>query len=223
MSQFYIATTRFTNETFFKNQQYKDKLNINGAIYGSPMRVKDTLPLDCNIFVIEMNNSKNKIEGIGLIKNYTHHDKYYRIYHDESYYPGTVKKIRFNKNGEKSFDIIYHDDETETEVDACFVQLKTKEKRDILKGDEILVNCRKRPNKDYNRYVYKGRKRIDVNIIDDPYFKKVITVLEQLLFKGARHVKRCQGISQLPKWIIQNKYKFDFIKCFNNMFNKYLK
>ena len=63
MSQFYIATTRFTNETFFKNQQYKDKLNINGAIYGSPMRVKDTLPLDCNIFVIEMKINSGAAES----------------------------------------------------------------------------------------------------------------------------------------------------------------
>ena len=33
----------------------------------------------------DQNNSKNKIEGIGLIRNRTHVDKYYKIYHEGNY------------------------------------------------------------------------------------------------------------------------------------------
>ena len=64
---------------------------------------------------------------------------------------------------------------------------------------------------------------MDVCDIQDPYYKKVIEVLEQLLFKGQRHCKRAHGITQLPNWILNNKYEYDFVKCFNNLFNKYLK
>ena len=32
-----------------------------------------------------MNNSKNKIEGISLIRNFNHFDKYYKIYQDGNY------------------------------------------------------------------------------------------------------------------------------------------
>jgi hypothetical protein len=32
-----------------------------------------------------MNNSKNRIEGIGLIRNRTHVDRYYKIYHEGNY------------------------------------------------------------------------------------------------------------------------------------------
>jgi len=92
-----------------------------------------------SFYVIEMNNSQNKIQGIGLIINKHHPDKYYRIYNDQ----------------------------------------------------------------DYNRYIYKGKKRLDVSIITDPYYKKVIEVLEQLLFKGERHCKRAQGITELPHWILK--------------------
>jgi len=159
MSNKFIATTRFNDDTFNQNHQYKNKINNKGCIYGSPIPIKNNIPLESYVYIIEMNNSKNKIQGIGLIINKHCLDKYYRIYQEQ----------------------------------------------------------------DYNRYIYKGNKHLDISVIEDEYNKKVITVLEQLLFKGERHVKRCQGISQLPKWIIQNKSKFDFIKCFNNMFNKYLK
>jgi hypothetical protein len=41
--------------------------------------------LNTGVFVIEMNNSKNKIEGVGFIKNRPCGDRYYRIYSDGNY------------------------------------------------------------------------------------------------------------------------------------------
>jgi hypothetical protein len=105
-----------------------------------------------------MNNTTNKIEGIGLITNKNILDKPYRIYDDM----------------------------------------------------------------DYNRYIYKGNKRIKVESISDEYNKRVISVLEQLLFKGERHCKRAQGITELPDWILHNKFEFDFVQVFTQIFNKYI-
>ena len=153
-----ITTTRFNNETFQQNKNYMKKANIKGCIYGTPIRIKSNVPLETTVYVIEMNNDKNKIEGIGLINNRTILDKNYRIYNDM----------------------------------------------------------------DYNRYIYKGRYRLDTSSISDEYFKRVIYVLEQLLFKGGRHCKRAHGITNLADWIINNKHEFNFIKCMDDMFNKYV-
>jgi hypothetical protein len=218
MSKYFIATTRFTNETYQQNKYYREKLNINGALYGTPTQIKEVIPLESNIFVIEMNNTQNKIEGIGLIVNKLHHEKHYRIYNDQTNYSGTIYSVHKNKHGQEFYDIIYDDGEREHNVDKQFIHSRTN---NICKGNEVIVTCRKRPNKDYNMCVYKGLKRIDISNIQDVYFKKVISVLEQLLFKGAKHCKRSHGITELPKWILQNKAKFDFIKCFKNLFAKY--
>ena len=104
-----------------------------------------------------MNNSTNKIIGIGLIKNKNLLSKYYRIY----------------------------------------------------------------DNQDYNRYTYRGKYWIDTSNITDIYFQKVINVLEILLFKGATHLKRGQGITELPKRILYNKSNFNFVDCMNKLFEKY--
>jgi hypothetical protein len=153
-----ITTTRFNNDTFQQNRHYIDKTKIQGCIYGTPMKMKSNIPMESSVFVIEMNNDKNKIEGIGLINNRLILDKNYRIYKDM----------------------------------------------------------------DYNRYIYKGKHRLDTAIITDDFYKQVIYVLEQVLFKGERHCKRSHGITKLSDWITNNRHEFDFIKCIDNMFNKYL-
>ena len=157
MSNKTIATTRFNDKTYEQNVNYKKKIKHMGCLYGTPMKLKETIPLESNIYVIEMNNTTNKIEGIGLIVNRQVLDKTYRIYDDM----------------------------------------------------------------DYNRYIYKGNKRISVENITDEYDRRVIHVLEQLLFKGERHCKRAQGITEPSKWILHNKFNFDFIRVFAQIFNKY--
>lgn len=158
MKSITIATTRFNEETYRQNINYRKNIQYKGCLYGSPLKIKEKIPLESNVYIIEMNNEKNKIEGIGLIENRNILDKNYRIYNDG----------------------------------------------------------------DYNRYIYKGNIHLLVSDIIDNYNKRVITVLEQLLFKGERHCKRAQGITQLPEWILNNKSKFDFIHCFNEIFKKYI-
>ena len=147
-----ICCTRFTNQTWEENVNWKLSQNYTGCIYNSPTKIKDNIQITSVVFMIEMNNELNIIMGIGMIKNYIHTDKYYKIYKD--------------------------------------------------------VN--------YNRYTYKSLYRIDREM-----FKKkdklYINILEELIFKGSYHIKRSQGITQLPHWIIGNQH-IDFIEIFKNMF-----
>ncbi len=64
----YIGCTRFTNQTWQENLDYRAKHN-ESLIYGSSVRIRDSYNKGSLIFVAEMNNTTNKIEGIGLIRN----------------------------------------------------------------------------------------------------------------------------------------------------------
>jgi hypothetical protein len=61
--------------------------NVKGCIYGTPVKIKTSILPDITLLVIEMNNTKNKIEGIGIIKNnlMPENRKYYKIYSDNNY------------------------------------------------------------------------------------------------------------------------------------------
>jgi hypothetical protein len=54
-----------------KNNKENNQENnhIKGCIYGTPVKIKTSILPDTTLLVIEMNNTKNKIEGIGIIKN----------------------------------------------------------------------------------------------------------------------------------------------------------
>ena len=89
-----LVTTRFNNATLVQNHQYMKEQKL-GCIYGSPIRINDNIPVKMDLMVLEMNNSKNKITGIGWIKNYICSDKKYNIYNDGNYnrfiYKGIIR------------------------------------------------------------------------------------------------------------------------------------
>tara|TARA_B100001093_G_scaffold514286_1_gene587981 strand:+ start:892 stop:1326 length:435 start_codon:yes stop_codon:yes gene_type:complete len=126
-----IMATRFNNSTWDENCRWREKNNFNGCIYNSPVYIKDNIPLQIPLFVIEMNNQTNKIEGIGKIINYVHTDKKYKLYSDQN----------------------------------------------------------------YNRYTYHGKERINRDMIKDT---EKLEKLEERLFKGKSHLKRGQGILNVP-------------------------
>lgn len=82
---FHIGTVRFTNKTYQENLEWKDRKNHKGCIYGLDTKVTNSINKGSYIFVIEMNNYKNKIMGIGLIKNITIPMNRSRIYEEEVY------------------------------------------------------------------------------------------------------------------------------------------
>ena len=81
---FYIANTRFNNATFAENMAYRQKV-LEPVLYGSAARIYAKYSIGCTMFVFEMNNEENKIEGIGVIQNQAVHDKKYKIYSDSDY------------------------------------------------------------------------------------------------------------------------------------------
>lgn len=78
---FAVVTVRFNNETLEANYTYRMKHGYK-CIYCSPLELSSKIPYDKPVFVIEMNNSTNKIEGIGLIKNKPETNKYYKVHTD---------------------------------------------------------------------------------------------------------------------------------------------
>ena len=76
-----IVTSRFNNETRDANYVYRQKHNF-ACMYCSPLELSPKIPYNTPVFVIEMNNSTNKIEGIGLIKNKLETGKYYKVHED---------------------------------------------------------------------------------------------------------------------------------------------
>jgi hypothetical protein len=82
---FTIVSTRFNNETWEQNVNFKIKYNYIGCIYGVPQPMSNKIEKDSPVFVVEMNNTTNKVEGIGLLKNTIYLDKYYKLYDTGDY------------------------------------------------------------------------------------------------------------------------------------------
>jgi len=81
MEPFYVVTTRFNNETYETNYAYR-KIKGFVCMYCVPLELSPKIPYHSPVFVIEMNNSNNKILGIGLIKNMPETSKYFKVYED---------------------------------------------------------------------------------------------------------------------------------------------
>jgi hypothetical protein len=78
---FTIVTTRFNNETLETNYAYRRRYNFQ-CMYCCPQEMSPKIYYNTPVFVIEMNNQKNQIEGIGLIKNKYETNKYYKVHTD---------------------------------------------------------------------------------------------------------------------------------------------
>ena len=81
---FHIACTRFNNQTYKENTDYRIKSG-EPLLYGSAFKIRESYSVGALMFVVEMNNETNKIEGIGLIKNMLVTDKRHRIYNIADY------------------------------------------------------------------------------------------------------------------------------------------
>ena len=77
--------TRFNTKTWNEFLRYRDKKDIKGYIYGTPVRIKNNIPVDEILIVFEMHNDLNKVMGISLVKNYLRMDKIFSIYSDNNY------------------------------------------------------------------------------------------------------------------------------------------
>ena len=64
-----IAVTRFNQTTWNENCRWREKHNIEGCIYGTLQPICYKIHDNYKIYVLEMNNDTNTIEGIGIISN----------------------------------------------------------------------------------------------------------------------------------------------------------
>lgn len=64
----FVTATRFTATTYNENMEYRRKRGL-ACIYGSQEPISDRCAYGAEVFVFEMNNDTNRIEGVGLIRN----------------------------------------------------------------------------------------------------------------------------------------------------------
>ena len=121
---FTVVSTRFNNDTWKENQEKREKLKIP-CFYGSPQEMSPKILYDSIVFVVEMNNTQNKIEGIGLIKNRPYMDKYYRI-HDDGNYNRFVYKSNYHIDRER---LVRHNAHLVDVLDNILFKGKTHLKR----------------------------------------------------------------------------------------------
>ena len=81
---YHIASTRFNNATYKENMDCRKKYG-EPVLYGTSIGIHQKYEIGCVMFVCEMNNEENRIEGVGLIKNQLVHEKKYKIYSDSDY------------------------------------------------------------------------------------------------------------------------------------------
>ena len=136
-----LLTTRFNDETWEQNKKYRKEKELPGCIYCSPGPISVKIQSEQIAFILEMNNDKNKIMGIGMIRNHPHIN-IYQIYENDSYnryvYIGKTRIDRSEMNEEeerimKAFDIL------------CFKGNRHMKRGHGLKSFpiEMLYNCSK--------------------------------------------------------------------------------
>jgi hypothetical protein len=96
-----VASTRFNQQTWNENSSYRERKMFEGCIYCAPLQLSSKIPFNSLVFVLEMNNTSNKIEGIGLIKNFYQSKKHF-VY-DERNYNRYVYKSNYRINRDELY------------------------------------------------------------------------------------------------------------------------
>lgn len=149
---FSLVSTRFTNSTWKENSDYRTKNNYK-CIYGSPREMSPKINGLSDVYVIEMNNTTNKIEGIGYIQNIPYMDKYYKIYED-----GNYNRYIYKSNYYADRDIILRYNSVLVEI---LEQILFKGKTHLKRGSgfttipEKLLNNEKYKNTNIKNIIYQ--------------------------------------------------------------------
>jgi len=80
-----IVTTRFDAVTWERNEKYRKYYGVRGCLYSDQLRMPSKVSLDAVVCVVEMNNSLNRIEGAGLVRNRPVLDTKVRMYTERNY------------------------------------------------------------------------------------------------------------------------------------------
>jgi hypothetical protein len=130
---------------------YRKKSGIP-VIYGTSIRIQEKYDIGTLMFVAEMNNEENRIEGIGLIRNIQVYDKKHVIYSNSDY-----NRYLYNGDYWISRDtILEKDDEIAKICDTVLFKGKSNLKR--LSGISVLTS-QLFTNWDYKLSVLKEKIR----------------------------------------------------------------
>ena len=175
ISPIIITTTRFDNETWGENVSFRYKYNLKGCIYNTPFLIKHSIQENTPLFVIEMNNTLNRIEGIGLIINKIKLNVYYNIHNYKYYNIYTYKgKYRIDRTDLEFYNIeilnmlenILFKGRTNVKRGMGFVKLSDKLLQKYKYDNSLLVSEIKDIFiKLFKSKNYKKRERVILNII----------------------------------------------------------
>jgi len=158
-----IVTTRFNNETLNANYFYRKKHNYT-CLYCSPFELSSKIIHNSPVFVIEMNNSTNKIEGIGLIKNKINTKKYCKVHQD-----GNTNRYIYIGNHHINRDILF---EYNCKLIYILEQLLFKGKTHSKRGGGLTLF----PQKFLQKLATQvDVQQIDVQQIDEQLTNKSVT------------------------------------------------
>jgi hypothetical protein len=82
---FDLYTTRFNSHTYMQNTRFKENLGFRGSLYSTMLPFPANAPTDKYVFMVDMNNTTNKIMGFGFIKNKLAAVQKMRMYDDPSF------------------------------------------------------------------------------------------------------------------------------------------
>ena len=154
-----IVTSRFTTSTMAENEAFRKRNPKAGCVYCSPSPISSKLS-GMILFVLEMNNTTNRIDGIGMIQNKAVVNKY-KVYDHGSYNRYTyIGKHRISREDVS---------EEEEEIMCVFDTLCFKGYTNMKRGKginafspEILYKCIKHMDLvEYIRQMFKKRIAVE--------------------------------------------------------------
>tara|TARA_B110000444_G_scaffold261444_1_gene313675 strand:+ start:6732 stop:7427 length:696 start_codon:yes stop_codon:yes gene_type:complete len=164
----YIGTVRFNNDTYIENYSWRIRNNYSGCIYSLRHRTSKLFPPFCNIIVVEMNNTIDKIMGIGYLYNHL------RLSHKEKIHEN-VYQNRYIYKGEMRIDRVYLDPEILNMLELMVFKTSGhyKRNRSIIQlplrrlGKQIKKEDKKTHNCPFCPRDYKYIKRLRCHLIKD--------------------------------------------------------
>ena len=154
----HILSSRFSNDTWRENDTYRTRRNSAGCIYGCPLRISPKIHINAFAYVLEMNNTTNRIEGVGVIRNYPNVDQPSWIYANNNY-------NRYIYEGEHRMDrdaIVRHDADLVESIETVCFKGKTHMKRGagLTLVPKKLLLPRHRPESDTNTNIARDLQAV---------------------------------------------------------------
>lgn len=90
-----IMTTRFSDNTYKQNRRFRKHPLINKqniyCVYSAPKQITPTIQKGKPLYVLELNNTQNKIMGVGKVQNIP-------LYKKNEIYDPNIKEYEFHTN-----------------------------------------------------------------------------------------------------------------------------